>query len=130
MGVVNGAAVFPAIAVPVEKKDQFACPRTVVEQLAQALPQVSKVLVIGWRATEANFLSLLGNKFSGLKLGVRLHIVAGAGQLAGMGNSPGEITKVSICRALPNNPPQPPTIDPGGFTDFLDSGRAKSFLEC
>jgi hypothetical protein len=29
----------------------------------------------------------------------------------------------------PNNPPQPPTIDPGGFTDFLDSGRAKSFLE-
>jgi hypothetical protein len=129
MGVVDGMPLFPAIAIPVEKKDQFTCPQNHVEQLARVLRDITKILVIGWRATEANFLELLGNQLTGLRLGIPLYIVAGAGKLAGMANSPGEATKVSIFKALSDNPPQSPTIDPGGFTDFLESGRAKSFLE-
>jgi hypothetical protein len=72
MGVAEGKPVFPALAIPVEKKDQFACPRTVVEQLAQVLPHVSKILVIGWRATERHFVGLLGNKLTGLRPAVQL----------------------------------------------------------
>jgi hypothetical protein len=123
MGLADGNPVFPAIAIPVEKKDLFACPQIQIDRLTQALPEVSKILVIGWRATEAHFLELLRR---GLRSNVQVHIVAGP--VAGE-NSPGEVTKVNICTALLNNRPQLPTIDPGGFTDFLDSGRARSFLE-
>jgi hypothetical protein len=129
MGLAEGRSIFPAIANPVEKKDQFVCPRLFVEELAGVLRDVSRILAIGWRATEANFLALLGNRLTGLKRGVPLHIVVGPARLAGTVNSPGEATRVSICSALLDNPPQSPTIDPGGFTDFLESGRAKSFLE-
>lgn len=121
MGVVDGKPVFPAIAIPVEKKNQFACPQSLVEHLGQVLPHVSKILVVGWRATEQHFLKLLGNRFTGLKPGVQLYIVAGSKANA-------EETSVGINRALLNNRPYS-SIDPSGFTDFLDSGRAKSFLE-
>jgi SIR2-like protein len=120
MGVANGRPVFPAIAIPVEKKDQFACPRTFVEQLVQVLPQVSKILVVGWRATEDHFLRLMGNRHTGLRPGVQFCIVAGS-------KADAEETKVRIHRALLNNQPIS-SIDPNGFTNFLDSGSAKSFL--
>jgi len=126
MGLADGVPVFPAIAVPVEKKNQFACPQTFIDGLVEVLPTITRILVIGWRATEAHFLELLK---ANLRRGVQVYIVAGKPQLAGTTNLAGEATSVSICRALPNNPPQSPTIDPGGFTDFLGSGRAKSCLE-
>lgn len=126
MGVADGRPVFPAIAIPVEKKDKFACPQALIDRLVDDLPAVSKILVIGWRATEAHFLGLLKQT---LRPGVQVHIVAGRPQVAGMGNPQGEATRVNICRALLNNPPQSPTIEPGGFTDFLDCDSARSFLE-
>jgi hypothetical protein len=127
-GVVDGKPVFPAIAIPVEKKNQFACPQILVEQLVQVLRDVSKILVVGWRATEQNFLNLLANRLTGLRRGVQLHIVAGS-------EADASETRVRIYRALINNPPNSPYDSPdssyhsGGFTDFLASGRAKSFLE-
>jgi len=128
MGVANGRPVFPAIAIPVEKKNKFACPQTLIEQLVAVLPQVSKILVIGWRATEQNFLNLLAHRLTGLRRGVQLYIVAGSQANA-------LETRVRIYRALLNNPPNSPydspnsSCDSGGFTDFLGSGHAKSFLE-
>lgn len=126
MGVADGVAAFPAIAIPIEKKNQFVCPQTFIDRLTEVLPNVSKILVIGWRATEAHFLELLKRN---LGPGVQLYIVAGQPPLAGMKNPPGEVTRVNICRALSNKLPQISTIDPGGFTDFVGSGRATSFLE-
>lgn len=128
MGVAEGRSVFPAIAIPVEHKNQFACPQSLVEQLVKALPNVSKVLIIGWRATEQHFLNLLANRLNGLRRGVQLYIVGGFADDA-------KQTRVNIFRALVNNPPNNPFTSPddacysGGFTNFLANGHATSFLE-
>lgn len=50
---------FPAIAIPVEEKQDFECPDSHVTALRDLLPTVNKLLVIGWRAAEENFLALL-----------------------------------------------------------------------
>jgi hypothetical protein len=59
--VSDGTRVlFPALSIPVERKDEFNCPTSHVYRLTQLLPTVTKVLTIGWRATEADFLGILG----------------------------------------------------------------------
>jgi hypothetical protein len=49
-------ALYPALSIPVEHKDEFSCPREHVTALEAALSGVRKVITIGWRATEAEFL--------------------------------------------------------------------------
>jgi hypothetical protein len=53
--------VVPAIAVPVQTKteDTFEWPQSQCATLEQFLPSVTKVLIIGWQAREAHFLSKL-----------------------------------------------------------------------
>lgn len=51
--------LFPALSIPVAKKDEFSCPSDHVNALKLMLPNVDKVITIGWRATEADFLTLL-----------------------------------------------------------------------
>lgn len=77
VGVVSGKPMFPAIAIPVEKKRNFECPQPMLEELVALLPHVRKILVIGWRATEEHFLGLLRSRLTGLKPGVHIYIVNG-----------------------------------------------------
>lgn len=51
--------VFPALAIPVESKLDFECPPEHVKALEDFIPQVTKIVTIGWRATEQPFLELL-----------------------------------------------------------------------
>lgn len=118
-GVVGETPLFPAIAIPVEKKNTFECPPHMLDELIALLPQVSQILVIGWRATEAHFLTLLKDNLS---RAVQLWIVAGPDRRQG------EAIKDRICREmLPKNVPIA-SVDPGGFTDFVLSRRAEQFL--
>jgi hypothetical protein len=55
----QGGVLYPAIAIPVVDKKDFECPKEQVEALTQALPQVTRILTIGWRGTEQNFVELL-----------------------------------------------------------------------
>jgi hypothetical protein len=110
-------ALFPAIAVPVEKKNVFECPQPMVEELGNVLPSVTRIIVIGWRATETHFLDLLKQH---LKPGVFLSVVAGDATNA-------EDVRVRIHRKLINNPPNS-VAESTGFTDFLRSGRAVQIL--
>src|SRR5258708_19493212 len=57
--------VFPAIAIPVENKDEFACPKSHVAKLEQLLRFVTKTITVGWRATEADFLRMLQSQLTG-----------------------------------------------------------------
>jgi hypothetical protein len=57
----DGNFVFPAISIPVENKDEFECPQTHVERLKKLVPNVDRIVTIGWRAMEDKFLSLLAN---------------------------------------------------------------------
>jgi hypothetical protein len=58
----DGALVFPALSIPVVNKDEFSCPRDHVAFLETALTKVTKMITVGWRATEAEFLRLLHTK--------------------------------------------------------------------
>src|SRR6185503_16013308 len=43
-----GPALFPALAIPVTRKQTFECPDQHVNALREFLPQVRKVLIIVW----------------------------------------------------------------------------------
>lgn len=57
---IRGQEWVPALAVPVYRKSEFECPPEHIEALRSLLPKVDRLLVIGWRATEQNFIELLG----------------------------------------------------------------------
>jgi hypothetical protein len=56
--IQDGLHVYPAIALPVETKSDFECPSDHLNYLKGDIPTVTRLLVIGWRATEAHFLDL------------------------------------------------------------------------
>ena len=56
---VRRIPIFPALAIPVEAKRDFACPADHLEVLRQCIPAVTKIVVIGWRGVEAHFAELL-----------------------------------------------------------------------
>ena len=58
--------VFPALSIPVHKKDEFSCPSDHVEKLAELMRQTTKVLTIGWRASEDKFLEIVRSPTTGV----------------------------------------------------------------
>jgi hypothetical protein len=60
---INFAAI-PAIAIPIENKNEFECPREHIKALSEITPFVDKILMIGWRATEKPFLELLAKNLT------------------------------------------------------------------
>jgi len=48
----SAVVLFPALSIPVEKNDEFSCPTEHVKALEGLLPRVTKMITIGWRATE------------------------------------------------------------------------------
>lgn len=54
--------VFPAIAIPIENKNTFECPTNILNGLESVIPEVTKVLIIGWQAKEQHFLGMLRSR--------------------------------------------------------------------
>jgi hypothetical protein len=56
-----GKPISPAIAIPVQTKTEhyFECPITHRTYLAEMLPNITKILIVGWQAREAHFLGML-----------------------------------------------------------------------
>ena len=65
--------VLPAVAIPLEKKQDYVCPLSHMEVLRECMPKADKLLVIGWKGTEENFLQLLSK---GLKRGIPKMVVS------------------------------------------------------
>lgn len=61
-GEVTDKAGIPALAVPTRSKSLFECPGTHESRLKHLLPDVDRVLVVGWRAQEQSFLDLLASR--------------------------------------------------------------------
>jgi hypothetical protein len=108
----------PAIAIPVEKKADFECPKAHLDELERVLPHVDKLLLIGWRATEDHFLKLLRDNLRGPLL---VQVVAGA-----------EGEARNIARGLQDGAFSGITVHweyaPAGFTDFIVNRRAETIL--
>jgi hypothetical protein len=66
-------ACLPAIAIPVPAKPTFECPQNHVNVLTEAIPEVDKLVVVGWRGQERHFTGL----FQKLQRRVTVLIVAG-----------------------------------------------------
>lgn len=64
---IRGQEHVPALAVPIESKGDFECPPEHVEMLERLLPEVDRLLVIGWKAAEKNFLEMLGKSTRALE---------------------------------------------------------------
>jgi hypothetical protein len=118
MELLDGGPGFPAIAIPVEKKGSFECPPDMINQLKSALPSVSKILVIGWRATEDHFLDLLRRN---LKPGVLIYVVGADGPDA-------EKIRVHIQEALTDNSPSSLAEQINGFTEFVRGRLIENIL--
>src|SRR6266702_3246483 len=54
--------LFPVLSIPVEHKSQFECPSEHIRVLEETLPQVTKVMVIGWKAGDELFLDMMIKK--------------------------------------------------------------------
>ena len=59
LGETQLESLFPALAIPVEAKQEYECPDDHLQALNECLPKITKLLVIGWRASEDQFLDLL-----------------------------------------------------------------------
>lgn len=66
-------AVLPAIAIPLEKKQDYVCPASHLEVLRDCTSKADKLLIIGWKGAEENFLQLLSE---GLRKGIPKMIVS------------------------------------------------------
>ena len=49
----------PAIAIPIIDKQEFLCPSRHIEMLKRNMEQTDRILVIGWKAGDSNFLDLI-----------------------------------------------------------------------
>ena len=95
-GLPQEGVFLPALALPVETKSDFQCPKEHVEALGDMIPHVTKLLVIGWRASEKHFLQLFASKASA---GIKIVTVSGSQQasretleaLRGAGIQPSDI---------------------------------------
>ncbi len=52
---------FPAIAIPMQSCKDFECPPKHLDRLEQCLRDTHEILIIGWQATERNFLEMMAN---------------------------------------------------------------------
>lgn len=62
LGAKDGYPLFPAIAIPVETKGEFECPDIHLDELTRYLPEVDRILIIGWRGADQHFVTLLKSK--------------------------------------------------------------------
>ncbi len=108
-------ALFPALAIPVERKRSFECPPEHLDALRTCIPDVSKILIVGWRATEYNFLDLLVNN---LRTRVRVMVVAG-----GRNHADEMATKLAEAGIKGDF-----LSTEGGFTDLIEKREIDYFL--
>ena len=114
--VDRGEVVFPAISIPVQTKSSFSCPEEWLPLLDDLLEHVNDVLLIGWRGAELHFL-----KRAVLFLSKNLHrvtIVSDTEQSAT--ETKEHLGSAGLSASY--------TLIHGGFTEFIVSGMAKTYL--
>ena len=114
-GLVQETALFPALAIPVETKRHHECPDEHLQALRVCLPKVTRLLSIGWRASEIPFLDLLKEN---VRREVSLMVVASGKDTAG---------KV-LGKLRENVPYREIEAFEGGFTDFILQQKVDAFL--
>ena len=115
----GGKLVFPAIAIPVEGKGDFACPPAHMAALKSSMGEVTRILAIGWRASDHRFLASLGE---GSLAGKRVHIVAASEKEALQ-------TKANLVNAGAERSDLVTCSNAAGFSVFLSNNELEGFLQ-
>jgi len=114
------APMVPALSVPVVNKSSYECPTEQETALSDNLPNVDKVIVVGWKAAENRFLDTLATNIAKK---VRFLVISSSGQHA-------ERTATKIDERLK---PQRVTADyilgQHGFSHSIVSREADAFLK-
>ena len=111
---------FPALAIPVEHKQHYECPQEHWKVLEDCLRQVTKVLIIGWRANENDFLDTLVKRITKK---ARMMVVSGTERGADevVGRISAKFRPTGIVHDfVPSKP---------GFSNFTSSSGWESFLK-
>jgi len=113
-------ALIPALSVPVATKSVYECPPEQQQALTDALPDVDKVLVIGWKAGEKRFLESMAER---MKRNVRIMIVS---------SSEGKASELVIklqSSLGPTGMLAHYTVGKRGFSHAITSHEADEFLK-
>jgi hypothetical protein len=98
-----------------EDKTTFECPSDHRDLLKELIPQTDRLLIIGWRATELQFMRML---CAGLKAAVSGHIVCGNTRA---GEETAERLRAAGIKGKYH-------VSNGGFTDMITRRELDSFL--
>ena len=115
IGKIDDVPLFPAIAIPVERKNEFECPSDHLDCLQLHLKKVTKIILVGWSATERNFLDLLSGS---LRQEVPVCVVAGEKRFA----------EDVLGRREEANVPAAGQPTDFGFSEFVTQREAEEFL--
>jgi hypothetical protein len=114
-------AGFPALAIPVERKSSFVCPPEHLEALGNLISRVTKIIAIGWRASEQHFLEMLRKPLTGLCGDVDLMVVSG--------DQKGMIETTNNLAISPSSTPRKRALREDGFTGLIKNiGHLEAFL--
>lgn len=116
-------SVFPAIAIPVQTKTEnhFECPSVHREHLKTMLPNITKILIIGWQAREAHFLRMLRQ----YRVSPRSVMAVGADANDAQATLKRFLEDIGFGRAVYG---QNVHVAQGGFTNFIVSHEGERFL--
>ena len=118
---VHDRPVFPAIAIPTQTKTEstFECPPNHRQKLAEMLPSVSKILIVGWQAREAHFTHVLKSRLPKL------------GHIAVVGRDRNDAVQISTYFTSTIEQDYNSIVhyeSPAGFTDFIVARRGHEFF--
>lgn len=110
---------YPALAVPIEKKDEFVCPSDHAETAKWFLGRCTDFLVLGFSGLDAHVLKLLHDVTF-----VNRFLVANAN------SQDAEQTMARICAVNPlfNHSSYEPRAYERAFSDFMQQGQLTNFL--
>jgi len=111
--------LIPAIAIPVQTKTEqsFECPASHLHRLKEMLPQVDKILIVGWQAQEAHFLEILRSYLQQ----IRSVMVVGAGEYDAKKTLRHFLTEINVSGARE-------LVGSQGFTHFIVSREIEALI--
>jgi hypothetical protein len=115
-GKPDRQAVLPAIAIPLEKKHSYECPTEHAHVLEGCIPKTDKLLIVGWKGAEENFVNLLAK---GLKKNIPKMIVS---------RTPDSAEKIRSSLMESGIDGAHWNVNEGGFAEQVRSGRIENFV--
>jgi hypothetical protein len=111
----------PAIAIPVDRSKTFVCPPAHLQRLSYDLESVTRMLVVGWRATEQHFLEMLYERLAKNRPLSLCIVDKGDGAVATQRNLEEALGDVISFRPL--------EVHTDGFSAFVREGNVREWLD-